>query len=125
MLTIPAELSLHIHRGLLGRLDGDLGGSTDVSSCKQWARKRRAITLWPSVSFFGLINGGFAGLIWTYVAVFTGFIFVYASMAELASMYEPRFPAACIGLSRIPGLRHPADNTIGCPNLLRENIRDF
>lgn len=40
-----------------------------------------------SVSGFGLIDGGFAGLIWMFVIVFVGFIFVYASMAEMASMY--------------------------------------
>lgn len=39
-----------------------------------------------SVSTFGLIDGGFGGLIWCYVGVFTGFVFVYASMSELASM---------------------------------------
>lgn len=39
-----------------------------------------------SVSTFGLVDGGFAGLIWGYVAVFIGFIFIYASMSELASM---------------------------------------
>lgn len=40
-----------------------------------------------SVSGFGLTDGGFAGLIWMFVIVFVGFIFVYASMAEMASMY--------------------------------------
>ncbi|MCJ1469212.1 hypothetical protein MMC07_007845 [Pseudocyphellaria aurata] len=39
-----------------------------------------------SVSTFGLIDGGLGGLIWCYVGVFSGFIFVYASMAEMASM---------------------------------------
>lgn len=41
-----------------------------------------------SVSTFGLIDGGFAGLIWGYIAVFIGFIFIYASMSELASMQD-------------------------------------
>ena len=39
-----------------------------------------------SVSAFGLINGGFGGLIWCYIGVFIGFVFVYASMSEMASM---------------------------------------
>lgn len=41
---------------------------------------------WFSVSTFGLIDGGFGGLIWCYVGVFIGFVFVYASMSEMASM---------------------------------------
>ena len=76
------------------------------------------------MSFFGLINGGFAGLIWSYIAVFVGFIFVYASMAELASMYDDLVPATCIGLSRNPGLRRREVSITGYPNLLRENIKD-
>lgn len=68
--------------------------------------KGLAITSWPSVTGFGLINGGFAGLIWTYVAVFTGFIFVYASMAELASMYKPRF-SCCLHRRLISDSRAP------------------
>ncbi len=35
---------------------------------------------------FGLGNGGAAGLIYTYIAVFIGFILVVLSMAEMASM---------------------------------------
>jgi choline transport protein len=35
---------------------------------------------------FGLLNGGLAGLIWTYVGTFIGFLAVIASMAEMASM---------------------------------------
>jgi hypothetical protein len=39
------------------------------------------------VSTFGLINGGLAGLVWTYLATFVGFLTVIASMAEMASMW--------------------------------------
>lgn len=34
-----------------------------------------------------LTNGGTAGLFWTYVIVALGFLLVYASLAEMASMY--------------------------------------
>lgn len=37
---------------------------------------------------FGLLNGGSAGLIWTFVIVIGGYSFVFASLAEMASMYD-------------------------------------
>ena len=90
-------------------------GVFDVEACNN---------VLSSVSSFGLINGGFAGLIWCYIVVFVGFIFVYASMAELASMYDPWVPAGYISLSWNSGLRHRAVNITGCLNLLHENIKD-
>ena len=38
-------------------------------------------------SLFGLINGGTAGLIWGYLFVWVGYMLVFASIAEMASMY--------------------------------------
>jgi hypothetical protein len=46
-------------------------------------KRRRANT-------FGLIDGGLAGLVWTYLGAYAGFIMVIASMAEMASMYVQR-----------------------------------
>jgi len=37
-------------------------------------------------SFFALLNGGTAGLIWGYLVVWVGYLMVFASMAEMASM---------------------------------------
>lgn len=34
----------------------------------------------------GLVNGGTAGMIWMYLICWIAFIFIYASMAEMASM---------------------------------------
>jgi len=43
----------------------------------------------------GLKDGGTAGLIWAFVGVSIGFTLVYASIAEMASMYvDPRVKAA-------------------------------
>jgi choline transport protein len=39
-----------------------------------------------SANIFGLVNGGTAGLIWTYLFSFTGFLAAVISMAEMASM---------------------------------------
>ena len=38
-------------------------------------------------SLFGLLNGGTAGLIWGYLIVWVGYMLVFASIAEMASMY--------------------------------------
>jgi hypothetical protein len=46
-------------------------------------KRRRANT-------FGLIDGGLAGLVWTYLGAYAGFMMVIASMAEMASMYVQR-----------------------------------
>ena len=39
---------------------------------------------------FGLTNGGTAGLIWGYLIVWAGYMLVFASIAEMASMYVKR-----------------------------------
>lgn len=38
------------------------------------------------VAFFGLLNGGPAGLVWGYFWVWFGYLLVFASVAEMASM---------------------------------------
>jgi hypothetical protein len=37
-------------------------------------------------STFGLLNGGTAGLIWGYLIVWVGYMLVFATIAEMASM---------------------------------------
>jgi amino acid permease len=39
-----------------------------------------------TATYQGLVDGGAAGLIWSYIWTFFGFIFVVASLAEMASM---------------------------------------
>lgn len=39
-----------------------------------------------TATYQGLVDGGLAGLIWSYVYTFLGFSFVMASLAEMASM---------------------------------------
>lgn len=38
----------------------------------------------------GLVNGGLAGLFWSYIWTFVGFTFVEMSLAEMASMCVAR-----------------------------------
>lgn len=82
-LTAVAQLPLHLHHGLRRGPHGHMGRSTEVASS---AHRKDNINTRCSVSTFGLIDGGFGGLIWCYIGVFIGFIFVYASMSEMASM---------------------------------------
>lgn len=37
-------------------------------------------------SLFALINGGTAGMIWGYLIVWIGYMLVFATVAEMASM---------------------------------------
>ena len=47
----------------------------------------------------GLINGGLAGLFWSYIWTFVAFTFVQMSLAEMASMYgSPEFSSDTITL---------------------------
>jgi hypothetical protein len=39
-----------------------------------------------SATYQGLVDGGPAGLIWSYIWTFFGFVFVVMSLAEMASM---------------------------------------
>jgi choline transport protein len=42
---------------------------------------------WDSrTSLFALINGGTAGMIWGYLVVWIGYMLVFATVAEMASM---------------------------------------
>lgn len=43
-------------------------------------------------SFFSLMNGGTAGMIWGYLLTWIGYLLVFASMAEMASMYGSYTP---------------------------------
>ena len=43
---------------------------------------------------FGLLNGGTAGLIWGYLIVWIGYMLVFASIAEMASMFVGRAPSS-------------------------------
>ena len=46
---------------------------------------RRRLTQTRLLTFV-LIDGGLAGFVWGYIAIVIGFLFVYASLGEMASM---------------------------------------
>jgi hypothetical protein len=84
-LTIAiAQFPLLLYSRLYLRADGDMGGSIGVSQFETEANKQ--VLNRYSASTFGLINGGLAGLVWTYLGAYAGFLMVIASMAEMASM---------------------------------------
>lgn len=71
---------------LMSTWEGQLTYVLRSCSVSPWREKHSMITTLHSASTFGLINGGLAGLIWTYLGTFACFLAVIASMAEMASM---------------------------------------
>lgn len=51
----------------------------------------------------GLVNGGIAGLFWSYMWTFVGFTFVEMSLAEMASMCVARDPGLGVSLTCTQG----------------------
>ena len=70
----------------------------------------------------GLTDGGTAGLIWGFVGVSLGFTLVYASVAEMASMYVGIHGLFLILLT-YKGPRLLVGSTTGYRNLHRERDR--
>jgi hypothetical protein len=65
----------------------------------------------------GLTDGGTAGLIWGFIGVSCGFTLVYASIAEMASMYVTDDLLSLAGtplINRQIGPPLPVDSIIGC-----------
>ena len=62
-----------------------------------------------------LINGGRAGLFWSYVWTFFGFGFVIFSLAEMSSMLVISRPFTSVRAERL-GLPYRADNSTGYRN---------
>lgn len=74
----------------------------------------------------GLINGGLAGLFWSYIWTFVGFTFVEMSLAEMASMYVSIVQMSCeTRTDTHSGLQHLAANTTGSLNLRHHSISNF
>lgn len=85
---LPAQFPFPVYSGIYLCIDEYLGNSIDVSVQNYGLNCREGVTNKDpkSASTFGLINGGLAGLIWTYLVTFACFSTVIASMAEMASM---------------------------------------
>lgn len=60
-----------------------------------------------------LTDGGTALLFWGFIAVTIGMIMVYASLAEMASMYDFVLVCSICFLTCSQGLQPPVDNIIG------------
>jgi hypothetical protein len=69
---------------------------------------------------FALINGGTGGLVWGYFIVWMGYLLVFASIAEMASMYVTAHSMTVqmtILTSANVVLPRRAANITGCPSL--------
>jgi choline transport protein len=68
-----------------------------------------------SVFSFVLYDGGTALLFWGFVAIGLGMMLVYASLAEMASMWANRdFRCRVIKLIYSEGVQQLVDNITGC-----------
>jgi hypothetical protein len=75
-----------------------------------------ALTDCCSAPVFGLVNGGLAGLFWSYVWTFFGFCAIVLSLAEMSSMYAQSvssWRASQFSNASVTGLPRMADNTTG------------
>jgi len=75
-----------------------------------------------------LYTGGFPNLFVGFIVNVCGMLFVYASIAELASMYVNSRNAdwrTSDPADAIAGPRQLEDNIIGYPNLLRQEYRSL
>jgi choline transport protein len=63
-----------------------MGGSLDVSASYALRLCATTLTLRNSATYQGLVDGGPAGLIWSFVWTWFGFSMVMLSLAEMASM---------------------------------------
>ncbi|KAL9121027.1 MAG: hypothetical protein Q9187_002413 [Circinaria calcarea] len=73
----------------------------------------------------GLVDGGLAGLFWSYIWTFVGFGIVIASLAEMASMLVKRpLQHSLLSNRYLPGLLFLVDNTIGSRSSHRRDIRN-
>jgi len=120
--TGTAQLPLHLDFGICLYPDEHLGDRIDVRTSE--LKFGAVILMCNRTSFFGLLNGGTAGLIWGYLIVWVGYMLVFASIAEMASMYAI---TRCSGMSADSreGPLHLEVNITGYPNLLPHDTRSF
>jgi hypothetical protein len=139
LTIVIAQFPLLLYSRLYLRADGDMGGSIGVSQFETEGQQQLLNRY--SASTFGLINGGLAGLVWTYLGAYAGFLMVIASMAEMASMRVQPFEIATLltvyqgpniwrSISLVNAVlyifhRALADTILGFLNLPREARRSF
>jgi hypothetical protein len=81
--------------------------------------------IYRSTAFFGLFNGGTAGLIYVYLGTAVGFAAVVASMAEMGSMYAGTAQNYLVEvLINDLGLQPLVDSIIGSVNLLQRRHKN-
>jgi hypothetical protein len=110
---VVAQFPLLLYSRLHLRADGDMGGSISVSQFETEANN--GVLNRYSASTFGLINGGLAGLVWTYLGAYAGFLMVIASMAEMASMRVTAIEiATLLTVYQGPNIRRSISLVNGC-----------
>jgi hypothetical protein len=80
-----AEFSLHLYFGICLHLDEYMGDFPDVYTLGRCVDSKIPDMQYRT-SVFALTNGGTAGLVWGYLIVWMGYMLVFATVAEMASM---------------------------------------
>lgn len=83
-LTQLEEFWFYLNSWVCLHVDEYMGNRVDVS-IPNWYLDYNASDR-DRTSAFALINGGTAGLIWGYLIVWMGYMLVFATIAEMASM---------------------------------------
>jgi hypothetical protein len=84
-----AQLPVHLDAGIRLYVDEYVGDRADVRSTDLLYTANVDPDHTNDIhrtSYYGLTNGGTAGLIWGYLVVWIGYMMVFASIAEMASM---------------------------------------
>lgn len=116
------ELSPALHNGFHCRVTGYLGVHLNASYSDS-LQTCLELTLF-SANTQGLIDGGLAGLFWSYVWTFVGFGLINLSLAEMASMLVISSPPISPSAHAHPIGRRPLeDNTTGSLSLRRRGIK--
>lgn len=84
-LCTTAQLSFYFNVGICVHVDEHVGNISDVSSLSGCLMRCLMITV-HRTSFYGLLNGGPAGLVWGYLITWLGYLLVFASVSEMASI---------------------------------------
>ena len=89
---VVAQFSLHLDVGVRMYADEHLGNRSHVSAHHHPIHvvgkdeRETYIDLVNRTSFYGLFNGGPAGLVWGYLVTWVGYMLVFASVAEMSSI---------------------------------------
>lgn len=140
-LSLAAKLPLHLDPRLRLHAHEHLGDCPDVSHTANDLMARPSESLmrftWQMAHTgdsyrtctFALINGGTAGLVWGYFIVWMGYLLVFATISEMASMYVLSIGALDVAvhvlIDVLSGPQPPVASITGYPSSLLRAHKDL